>query len=423
MRHPKRHRSSRRPSWVPQLLVLEDRCLLSYTLTELPFFSAYGLNEAGQVAGVEGTSDGEHAFLWDSGVLTDLGRGRAFAINQATQVVGYSYVPSPFRHAVLWQDGVMTDLGTLGGVVSGAYGINNVGQVVGMAEPPQGSAHAFLWQNGVMTDLGTLDGNGSKANAINDAGQVVGAGTVGPLQHAFFWENGVMTDVGALGDWDNSEATAINNAGHFVGWSTNSDFDGSEFQPFFSDGGPLTAIGPKDSAAFGINDADQVVGYMPGAGPFNIRHHAFLYADGVLTDLNTLIPPDSGFILEEAHGITNDGLITGIGFDQVLNQFGSFLLTPDQGGAPQHPAPHVFQVLASMLEATPIEEISSQSIVTALGGQAPSATVATPPDDAMPRQVTDAVFASHHQARSPEPWIDGEVESLELGLGPLALRI
>src|SRR6516164_11008631 len=165
MRHPKRHRSSRRPSWVPQLLVLEDRCLLSYTLTELPFFSAYGLNEAGQVAGVRGTNDGEHAFLWDGGVFTDLGRGRAFAINQATQVVGYSYLPSPIRHAVLWQAGVMTDLGTLGGVVSGAYGINNVGQVVGMAEPPQGSAHAFLWQNGVMTDLGTLDGNGSKANA------------------------------------------------------------------------------------------------------------------------------------------------------------------------------------------------------------------------------------------------------------------
>ena len=72
MRHPKRHRSSRRPSWVPQLLVLEDRCLLSYTLTELPFFSAYGLNEAGQVAGVRGTNDGEHAFLWDGGVFTDL---------------------------------------------------------------------------------------------------------------------------------------------------------------------------------------------------------------------------------------------------------------------------------------------------------------------------------------------------------------
>jgi len=162
-----------------------------------------------------------------------------------------------------------------------------------------------------------------------------------------------------------------------------------------------------------------VVGYMPGAGPFNVRHHAFLYAGGVLTDLNTLIPPDSGYILEEALGITNDGLITGVGFDQVLNEFGSFLLTPDQGGAPQHPAPHVFQVLASMLEATPIEEISSQSIVTALGGQAPSATVATPPVDAMPRQATDAVFASHHQVRSPLPWIDREVEMLEFGFGPL----
>ena len=58
-------------------------------------------------------------------VVTDLGTlgavqsAQAYSINDDGQVVGYAA-----NHAFLWQNGVMTDLGTLGGNSSGASAIN-----------------------------------------------------------------------------------------------------------------------------------------------------------------------------------------------------------------------------------------------------------------------------------------------------------
>src|SRR5207244_10248449 len=118
-------------------------------------------------------------------------------------------------HAFLWQNGVMTDLGTLPGSTSStATAINNSGQVVGNS-----GNHAFFWDKGVMTDLGTLPGyTGSVvARAINDSGQVVGASG----NHAFLWENGAMRDLGAFSNppqtCDSYTAYGINSPGQVVG--------------------------------------------------------------------------------------------------------------------------------------------------------------------------------------------------------------
>ena len=55
----------------------------------------------------------------------------------------------------------MRDLGTLGGDYSDAYGINDAGQVVGWSYTAEGFGHAFITAaDGMgMRDLGTLGGN------------------------------------------------------------------------------------------------------------------------------------------------------------------------------------------------------------------------------------------------------------------------
>lgn len=90
-------------------------------------------------------------------------------------------------HAFLFENGVMTDLGTLPGRNdSNAFGINNRCQVVGESDPGTSPylPHAFLFEHGVMTDLGTLPGdNFSEAVGITERGQVAGNST----SHAILW--------------------------------------------------------------------------------------------------------------------------------------------------------------------------------------------------------------------------------------------
>ncbi len=105
-------------------------------------------------------------------------------------MVGEATTASGATHAFLFDDGVMVDLGTLpGGTFSRAAGINDRGQVVGGATTASVALHAFLFEDGVMTDLGTLPGGrSSEALGINNRGQVVGNSNATNIsEHAALW--------------------------------------------------------------------------------------------------------------------------------------------------------------------------------------------------------------------------------------------
>jgi probable HAF family extracellular repeat protein len=115
----------------------------------------------------------------DLGAFDGVSSG-AYGINDAGQVAGYSSTGgNAATHAfITGPDGTgMTDLGTLGvDQFSAAFGINDAGQVVGQSYTTERVPHAFITgEDGMgMRELGTLGDFSSEASGINDAGQVVG---------------------------------------------------------------------------------------------------------------------------------------------------------------------------------------------------------------------------------------------------------
>ncbi len=231
----------------------------------------------------------ERAFLWQDGVMTDLGTlgtgtdAWAQAINERGQVVGISYTsatpnqvatpcsfggaPIPTQDPFLWENGKMTDLGGLGGTCGFPYWLDNHGRVVGASDLAGDQVHhAFLWTKAKgMQDLGTLGGSDSAAGLINDSGEVVGGSTLqGNLQtDAFLWD-GKMHDLGALNGC--SYAFAINARRQVVGnWGSNGCQQGAFL---WEDGGPMidlsTLISPKTDltglGAVNINNRGEIAG-------------------------------------------------------------------------------------------------------------------------------------------------------------------
>jgi probable HAF family extracellular repeat protein len=92
--------------------------------------------------------------------------------------------------AFLYDEGVVTDLGTLGGAFSWGRAINNLSQVVGESQTENSQEHAFLYENGIMRDLGTLPGLAdSYAVGINDNGWIVGYSRNNTFDtHAVLWK-------------------------------------------------------------------------------------------------------------------------------------------------------------------------------------------------------------------------------------------
>jgi probable HAF family extracellular repeat protein len=348
----------------------------TYTLTDLgvlPDESASipaAVNERGQVTG----NSGDSAFRSDSGaVMQDIGtpglsRSRGFAINGSGQVVGDStFGDSDVSHAAIFENGLVRDLSASkkSPLFSRANGINASGQVVGVFQSRSNGDHgrAFITNTNSLqvgsrqplTDLGTLGGSYAQASAINDSGFVTGNSetfsfqtkTAARITHAFVWNpatNG-MADLGVLGG-DYSYGTSINANNHVVGYSTINGSDG-RIHAFIHDGIGMRDLGSLDgtsaesdhSFALGVNSTDQVVGYsyvLSGdilsypPGTFSAQQVAFIYTQGVMLDLNTLIGnATKQYRLYSATGINDQGQITAIAFEQSSAAFHAVLLTPD----------------------------------------------------------------------------------------------
>lgn len=264
------------------------------------------------------------AWVFEDSTLTELtGLGgadtRAMTVAADGRVYGYATDGAGLAHAVRWENGVITDLGPASGTDAWfAQGVNASGDIAGHTGTAAAPGSAFSLSLSSFTALPPLAGATAPAtNAaydINDAGAVVGVSSwVGGGTRAFRTDgSGAPVSLGTLGAND-STAMSINTAGDVAGYSVNA---GNATRAFiFTDGGGLRDLGVLaghvESRAFSINDAGLVAGTSEDAAG-NAR--AFLWnGSGALLDLNPLIPPNSGFTLNEAQDINNGGDIVGCG--------------------------------------------------------------------------------------------------------------
>lgn len=105
-------------------------------------------------------------------------------------------------------------------------------------------------------------------------------------------------------------------------------FDGNGWRAFlydFAEGEfiDLGTLGATSTLAEAINQSGDVVGTSTTAS----GSRAFLYKNGVMQDLNQLVPPDSGWELLDATAINDRGQIAGTG--RIGGTIHAFLVTPD----------------------------------------------------------------------------------------------
>jgi probable HAF family extracellular repeat protein len=258
-------------------------------------------------------------------------------------VAGLSGDPNP--HAVVYNHGSgPIDLGNFGTDVAVAYDIKGADTIVGTAATARGPSHAFV-HNGISRlnqatdDIGTLGGLQSEANCVNLAKEVAGWSDLlcrssTAVRHIFLWQSGKMRDLGS--PFPRLPATmttpfgrrATVRAVELLTRVPDSSHDGGECIN-------MRGSDTKESAPL----PPQIVGYAMlyenrfggsatclGFGGNTSFNRAVFFDGTMMHDLNDMIPPTSGWYLEQAFGINNASQIVGVG--RFAGEEHAFLLMP-----------------------------------------------------------------------------------------------
>ncbi len=329
-----------------------------YTIVDLgPDLAPTDINIQGTVVGAHTTGTGSTGFRWTaSNGLEDIpGTVNANAVNDSDQIVG-----NTASGAYLYDDALHAWDGY------GAYGINAAGVISGykVLDNPYRSSPLPLdpairsdntWKNfGIATVYARGRQQGVYADlyqlrSINSAGYAVGrkqrSGLVGSSS---ILVGPTIPGVAFLPIPYGGYAAAINNQNRIVGATGNNSSTGTYAHAYLYD---LNASSFQDlgtlnkglsSFAADINEMNQVVGSAWMVTQLTsvsdpTQYHAFMWENGVMTDLNSQLPAGPGWLLTAATAISDSGDIVGTGL--LHGQPHGFLLTTGQTTLPPGMAP------------------------------------------------------------------------------------
>ena len=334
------------PVWVR---VVRTAAPPRFTLTDLGALREGGdsypraINNVGDVVGTAGVAGSYHAFLFRNGQMTDLGaltgvKSSAADINDAGVVVGTwmtgdAQTANYSHHGFIYSNGVMRALPEPAATLHFLpEALNNAGAVAGAIVYSNGNQRAALWDQGALRVLGTLPGgSGAHALAINNVGLLAGyaADAVGELTAVLFAGADVL-NLGLLPDTYGSVALDLNDTGQVVGYCSGA----SSTLGFLYSNGAMVPLPMLPGAAHlypnAINSRGQVAGssteYAEGDYGFDSYSRAVLLREGMMEDLNDLVPADSAWVLTDATDMNCRGQIVGYGLHHGLAR--GWLLTP-----------------------------------------------------------------------------------------------
>jgi probable HAF family extracellular repeat protein len=307
------------------------------------------------VVGTSFSSGGAEAFRWEEGVMTGLGdlSGGSFssggaAVSAFGRVVVGRATSALGNEAFVWTSNDAMQPLRLDPDVRITYsatGITPDGSViVGLA--PGGEA--FRFADGTFTLLGDLPGSPEYSEALGvspDGATIVGKGNADEgSAEAFIWSDGVMESLGDLpGGWFNSEAWDLSaDSSVIVGfgsgeqgveavrWDRTGTANGGELiitplgdLPGGNHYSEAHAVSADGSVIVGQSDTDEGI-------------RAFLWtAERGMRSLSDVLQDDfgldvSGWLIEEANGISADGLtIVGTGYELGVGRRGWIATLPE----------------------------------------------------------------------------------------------
>jgi probable HAF family extracellular repeat protein len=298
-----------------------------------------GMNGAGSGVGQASTAVAgqTHAVLFRHGALIDLGAfgndsSYATSVNSGDIVVGADRSADNVEHPVRFAGGAVTPLLANNGA-GVATDINDAGVIVGSLQTTGDLTLAVRYVgDGTYVDLGRLGDEGpggqTAAMAVNNAGDIVGAASSpdGSFRAARF-AYGRAVELPRFGTNPLNVAAALSETGGYVVGSTQTaDAVGEAVQ--YGPGAVAVDLGKRDgdvqSFAYGVNSSGTAVGVsVDPDGVF----HAVMFDGGAVVDLDTLVPPGSGWQLHFAQGINDAGQIVGYGSHNGLSDR-AFTLSP-----------------------------------------------------------------------------------------------